>query len=360
MPWSAAALPMSPDDLATLRRWSSATQVPAVRAQRAKILLLAAEGVANSEIAERLGISRPTVIAWRRRYAREGLAHGLADQPRRGRPQTVRHDRRAEILVTTLSPPPQALGVTHWSARLLAAELGVSHSTVARVWAEHDLKPWQTQTFKFSTDPQLEAKVRDVVGLYLDPPAHAIVLCVDEKSQIQALERTQPVRPLAPGRPERRTHDYLRHGTTTLFAALEVATGRVTDACHPRHRHGEFLDFLKLVARAYPRRRLHVVLDNYATHKHATVQAWLGKHPRVRLHFTPTYASWLNLVEVFFAIIQRQALCRGDFTSAQELVAAIRRFCDSWNQRCRPFCWTKDTEQLLATLNLQAHRVARN
>jgi hypothetical protein len=205
--------------------------------------------------------------------------------------------------------------VTHWSSRLLAAELGLSHSTVARVWTEHDVKPWQTETFKFSTDPELEARVRDVVGLYLDPPAHGIVLWVDEKSQIQALERTQPPRPVAPGRPERRTHDDLRHGTT-LFAALEVATGQVTDACQPRHRHGEFLAFLKLVATAYPRRQLHVVVDNDATHKHAKVQAWLASHPRVQLHFTPTYGSGLNLVEVFFVIIQRQALRRGDFAGA--------------------------------------------
>ena len=175
------------------------------------------------------------------------------------------------------------------------------------MWAEHDIQPWQTETSKFSTDPELQARVRDVVGLYLDPPAHAIVLCVDEKSQIQALERTQPSRPVRPGRPERRTHDYLRHGTTTLFAALEVATGRVTDACQPHHRHSEFLAFLKLVAKAYPRRQLHVVLDNYATHKHQRVQAWLARHPRVQLHFTPTYASWLNLVEVFFAIIWLRA-----------------------------------------------------
>jgi transposase len=243
--------------------------------------------------------------------------------------------------------------VTHWSSRLLAGELGISHSTVARVWAEHDVKPWQTETFKFSTDPQLDARVRDVVGLYLDPPAHAIVVCVDEKSQIQALERTQPPRPLAPGRPERRTHDYVRHGTTTLFAALEVATGRVTDACHPRHRHTEFLAFLKQVAKAYPRRPLHVVADNYATHEHAKVQTWLASHPRVHLHFTPTYASWLNLVEVFFAIIERQALRRGDFASVQELVAAIRRFCDGWNQRCQPFAWTKDAGQILTKLNRQ-------
>jgi transposase len=351
MPSSAAALVVAPAERAVLRRWASAAQAPAALVRRATILLLAAEGVSNTEIAERLGISRPTVIAWRSRYAREGLTGQLADRPRRGRPQTVRCDRRAEILATTLAPPPQQLGVTHWSSRLLATELGISHSTVARVWTEHDLKPWQTQTFKFSTDPQLAAKVRDVVGLYLDPPAHAIVVCVDEKSQIQALERTQPVRPLAPGRVERRTHDYHRHGTTTLFAALEVATGRVTDACQPRHRHREFLAFLKLVATTYPRRQLHVVLDNYATHKHQQVQTWLAKHSRVHLHFTPTYASWLNLVEVFFAILERQALRRGDFTSVAELVAAIGRFCQGWNQRCQPFAWTKDADQILATLN---------
>ena len=352
MPRSAAALPVSADDQAVLRRWANATQAPATLVRRAKILLLAAQGAANSEIAERLEVSRPTVIAWRKRYAREGLTGGLADRHRRGRPQSVRRDRRAEILAATLSPPPQALGVTHWSSRLLAAELGVSHSTVARVWAEHDLKPWQTETFRFSTDPELEARVRDVVGLYLDPPAHAIVLCVDEKSQIQALERTQPVRPVRPGRPERRTHDYLRHGTTTLFAALEVATGRVTDTCQPRHRHREFLAFLKLVAKAYPRRQLHVVVDNYATHTPQRVQAWLVSHPRIQLHFTPTYASWLNLVEVFFAIIERQALRRGDFASVEELVTAIHRFCDGWNQRCQPFTWTNDADQILAKLNV--------
>jgi len=350
MPSSAAALPVSADDRAVLRRWANATQAPATLVRRAKILLLAAEGVANSEIAERLEVSRPTVIAWRKRYVREGLTGQLADRHRRGRPQTVRRARRAEILATTLSPPPEALGVTHWSSRLLAAELGVSHSTVARVWAEHDVKPWQVETFRFSTDPELVGKVRDVVGLYLDPPEHAIVVCVDEKSQIQALERTQPVRPVAPGRAERRTHDYLRHGTTTLFAALEVATGQVLDQCHPRHRHSEFLDFLGQVAKAWPRRELHVVVDNYATHRHARVGAWLARHPRIRLHFTPTYASWLNLVEVFFSIIERQALRRGNFASVEQLIGAIRRFCDGWNQRCQPFAWTNDADQILARL----------
>jgi hypothetical protein len=210
-------------------------------------------------------------------------------------------------------------------------------------------EPWQTETFKFSTDPGLEAKVRDVVGLYLDPPERAIVVCVDEKSQIQALERTQPARRLRPGWPERRTHDF-RHGTTTLFAALEVATGKVTDQWYPRHRHREFLAFLKQVAKAYPRRRLPVVVDNDATHKHLTVGAWLAKHPRVRLHFTPTSASWLNLVEVCFAIITRQALRRGDVASVDELVAAIGRFCHAWNQRRQPFGWVKDAGEILARL----------
>jgi Winged helix-turn helix/DDE superfamily endonuclease len=254
MPQSAALL-IPPEDLATLPGWSAATQAPAVQVQRARILLLAAEGVANSQIAERLGVCRPTVIARRKRYSQEGLSGRLADRHRRGRLQTVRRTRCAEILAATLTPPPEHLGVTHWSSRLLASELGVSHSTVARVWAEH------------------------VVGLYLDPPAHAIVLCVDEKSQIQALERTQPVQPVAPGRVERRTHDYFRHGTTTLFAALKVATGRVTDACHPRHRHREFLAFLRLVAKAYPRRQLHVVVDNYGTNAQARQGSGLAGPP---------------------------------------------------------------------------------
>jgi transposase len=228
-------------------------------------------------------------------------------------------------LSVTLNPPPPRLGITHWSTRLLARELGVSRDTIARIWREYGVQPWRAETFKFSTDPQLAAKVHDVVGLYLHPPERAVVLCVDEKSQIQALERTQPVRGVWPGRPEQRTHDYTRHGTTTLFAALEVATGRVLDQCRPRHRHQEFLAFLKQVARAWPRRQLHVVCDNYATHKHPVVRGWLAKHPRIQLHYTPTSASWLNLVEVFFSIVERQALRRGDFASVSELATAISR-----------------------------------
>ncbi len=346
MPTIAPPLAIAPEDLHTLGQWSRSSGIRAALAERAKILLLAAEGTSNTEIARQVGCTRPTVILWRQRYTQAGL-DGLGDQPRSGRPQTVRRDRRAEILAATLSPPPEHLGVTHWSSRLLADELGVSHNTVARVWREYDLKPWRLETFKFSTDPELEAKVRDVVGLYLDPPQRAIVVCVDEKSQIQALSRTAPNLPLRPGSPQRRTHDYVRHGTTTLFAALEVATGKVTDQCYPRHRHGEFLAFLKLVAKAYPRRQLHLVLDNYGTHTHATVKAWLAKHPRVHLHFTPTSASWMNLVEVFFGIITRQAIRRGSFPSVGDLIAAIRRFIDGWNQRCQPFVWVKEADDIM-------------
>ena len=312
-------------------------------AQRARIVLLAAEGLANAEIARRVGASRPTVICWRDRYAAGGVG-ALEDADRCGRPPV--HDEVA-IVVATLEAPPERLGVTHWSARLLARELGVSFATVARIWRKWKLQPWRVETFKFSTDPELDAKVRDVVGLYLNPPDKAVVVCVDEKSQVQALDRTAPMLPVRPGLAARRTHDYVRHGTTTLFAALEVATGRVTDACYDRHTHAEFLTFLKLVAKAYPRVRLHVVAVNYATHKHPTVKAWLAKHPRITMHFTPTSASWMNMVEIFFGIITRQAIRRGTFTSVKDLIGAIETFIDGWNERCEPFVWTKTADDIL-------------
>jgi transposase len=330
-------------DRAELARWTRSSSIPAGLAQRARIVLLAAEGVGTNEIVARLGVSKPTVIAWRKRYAAEGLG-GLDDRPKPGRPRTV--DGLA-IVQATLEPPPDSLGVTHWSTRLLATQLGVSNYTVARVWQRWGLKPWRRETFKFSTDPELEAKIRDVVGLYLDPPEKAVVLCVDEKSQIQALDRTAPILPLRPGLPEKATHDYVRNGTTTLFAALEVATGKVTDACYPRHRSDEFLRFLKHVARAYPRVKLHVVVDNYAAHKHPKVTAWLRRNQRITLHFTPTSGSWLNLVEIFFGIITRQAIRRGTFRSVRDLTDAIRRFIDGWNERCQPFAWTKTADQIL-------------
>ena len=332
-----------PRDRVELMRWTRSSSIPAGLAQRARIVLLAADGVGTNQIVERVGVSKPTVIGWKKRYAAEGLG-GLDDRPKSGRPRTV--DELA-IVQATLEPPPERLAVTHWSTRLLADQLGVSNYTIAKVWQRWGLQPWRRETFKFSTDPQLEAKIRDVVGLYLDPPEKAVVLCVDEKSQIQALDRTAPILPLRPGLPEKATHDYLRHGTTTLYAALEVATGKVTDACYPRHRSDEFLRFLKHVAKAYPRVRLHVVVDNYAAHKHPRVTAWLARNPRIMLHFTPTSGSWLNLVEIFFGIITRQAIRRGSFDSVRDLTDAIRRFIDGWNERCQPFAWTKTADEIL-------------
>ncbi|CAN5318306.1 IS630-like element ISMsm5 family transposase [soil metagenome] len=342
-------LSVSERDRDELERRVRAKSSPARTVERARIVLLSADGCSGVEIAERVGCSPPTVVAWRRRYAERGLA-GLQDAPRSGRPPTVDDAKRYEILARTLTPPPPELGITHWSCRLLGRRMGLSHMTIARLWREYCLQPWRWQTFKFSTDPELEAKVRDVVGLYLHPPEGAIVLSVDEKSQIQALDRTQPILAMRPGLAQRRTHDYVRHGTTTLFAALEVATGRVTDACHQRHRHQEFLKFLKQVAKAYPRVALHIVCDNYGTHKHPAVRTWLARNPRITLHFTPTSASWLNLVEVFFSIITRQAIRRGSFASVADLKAAIRAFIDAWNERCRPFVWTKDPDEILTKL----------
>src|SRR5512144_1059651 len=339
----AAPLRIRDADRSTLLSWSRSSGVKAGLAQRARIVLLAGEGAPSTEIAGRVGVSRPTVQLWRERYATGGLA-ALDDQPRSGRPRRV---DEAQVVVATLEPPPDKLGVTHWSSRPLGRQPGLSNVTVAKVWKKWNIQPWRTETFKFSTDPELDAKVRDVVGLYLNPPENAIVLCLDEKSQVQALDRTAPSLPLRPGLPERATHDYVRHGTTTLFAALEVATGKVTDACYDRHGKAEFLDFLKKVARAYPRRELHVVVDNYHTHSHRDVETWLANHPRITLHFTPTSGSWLNLVEVFFGIITRQAIRRGTFTNVKELVAAISRFIDGWNERCHPFIWTKTADEIL-------------
>ncbi len=332
--------------LAALVRSST---VQAGAAQRARIVLLAADGLSNAEIGRRVGMSRPTVIGWRKRYVDGGLA-GLADLDRSGRPSVIDD---AAVVVATLQKPPESLGVTHWSARLLAAQLNISFASVARIWREWNLQPWRRETFKFSTDPELDAKIRDVVGLYLNPPSNAVVVCVDEKTQVQALDRTAPILPMRAGLPERATHDYIRHGTTSLFAALEVATGKVTDACYQRHTNVEFLDFLKRVAKVYPRVKLHVVADNYATHKHPAVKAWLDRNPRITMHFTPTSGSWLNMVEIFFGIITRQAIRRGTFTSVKDLTTAISTFIDGWNERCQPFVWTKSAEDIITKAHCQ-------
>jgi transposase len=343
----APALGLRAGDRERLLRLSRSSSVRAGLAQRARIVLLAADGVSNTAIADLVGASRPTVIGWRERYERRGMA-GLEDAPRSGRPRSIDH---AAIITATLTPPPKRLGVSHWSTRLLAAQLGISDATVAKAWRDYRVQPWRAESFRFSTDPELVGKVTDVVGLYLAPPENAIVLSVDEKSQIQALDRTAPILPLQPGLAERRSHDYLRHGTSTLFAALEIATGKVTAACKPRHRHQEFLAFLKQVARAYPDQDLHLVMDNYAAHTHPAVRAWLAANPRVVCHFTPTHASWMNLVEVWFSLIERQAIHRGTFGSVKDLNAKIRAYIDGWNDRCHPFVWTKTADQILKKAN---------
>jgi transposase len=347
----APALVLREGDRAELERLTRASSGLAGMAQRARIVLLAADGLGNTAIAERVGVSRPTVIGWRQRYQAKGI-HGLADEDRSGRPRVI---DRAAVIAATLAPPPKKYGVTHWSSRLLARHLRISDHAVATIWREHGVQPWRSRSFRFSTDPELEAKVVDVIGLYLDPPQNAIVLSVDEKSQIQALDRTAPVLPVQPHLIERRSHDYIRHGTSTLFAALEVATGRVTAACKPRHRHSEFLAFLRQIDRAYPGTpeagTLHLIMDNYAAHKHPKVRAWLAEHPRIHVHFTPTHASWMNLVEAWFSLAERQAIHRGTYTSVKDLNAKIRTFIDGWNDRATPFTWTKTADQILAKAN---------
>jgi len=359
----APALMLRDGDREELLRLTRASTVPAGLAQRARIVLLAADGIGNTAIAEQVGVSRPTVIGWRNRYQAKGI-DGLADEDRAGRPRQI---DRAKVIAVTLAPPPKKYGVTHWSSRLLARHLKISDHAVASIWREHGVQPWRSTSFRFSTDPELEAKVVDVVGLYLDPPENAIVLSVDEKSQIQALDRTAPILPMQPHLIERRSHDYVRHGTSTLFAALEVATGKVTAACKPRHRHTEFLAFLRQIERTYPERpedeaagELHLIMDNYAAHKHPKVRAWLAEHPRIHVHFTPTHASWMNLVEAWFSLAERQAIHRGTYTSVKDLNAKIRAFIDGWNDRAHPFTWTKTADQILANANRKKISIAEH
>ena len=312
---------------------------------RARIVLSAAEGAAIERVANELGVAIMTVKLWRRRYAEVGLA-GLADAPRPGHPPTYTREDRDHLVALTLGPPPE--GSTHWSVRRMARRTAMSPSTVQRIWAELGLKPHLTETFEFSTDPALEAKIRDVVGLYLDPPEGAIVLSLDEKTQIQALDRTQPMLPMRRGQVERHTHDYTRNGTTCLFAALEVGTGKVTTDTRERHTGADFLAFLRRVERAYPGVDLHVVLDNVSTHKTPDVRAWLARHPRITFHFTPTSASWMNQVETWFGILTRQAIRRGSFRSVKELVAMIAAFTRAWNDGSSPFVWVKTADEILA------------
>ncbi len=340
----APPLAVSESEAETLRAMARAGTTEQRTALRARIILRAAEGVANVAIADDLGISVPTVGLWRTRFKERGL-DGLADGPRTGRPAIYGREIRERVLATTLSPPE---GATQWSTRRLAKAVGVSPNTILRIWREGRLRPHRTETFKFSRDPELVAKVTDVVGLYLAPPERAVVLSVDEKTQIQALDRTQPMLPMKPGQIERHTHDYKRNGTASLFAALEVATGTVTNEARERHTGADFLAFLHLLARTYPSGEVHVILDNVSTHKTPGVGRWLRRHRRFHFHFTPTSASWLNQVETWFSILTRQALRRASFESVRALVAAIERFTREWNTGASPFAWVKTADEILA------------
>ena len=316
---------------------------------RARIVLLAAQGWENQAIAEELETSRQTVGLWRSRVAGEGLGD-LADRPRAGRRRSYDAIAEARIVAKTLEKPPAR---THWSAARLAKEVGASASTVLRIWRRNQLQPHRTETFKYSTDPLLEAQAVDLAGLYLHPPLGALVLAVDEKSQIQALDRTQPLLPMRLGDPERRTHDYQRHGTTTLFAALNLATAEILGSCMQRHRHQEFLRFLNLINRTYPDGPIHLILDNYGTHTHPKVERWFARQARFIRHFTPTSASWMNQVESWFAILTSQAVRRGSFTSVDVLSKAIHRFIQAWNQDAQPFTWVKGAAEILVKAKRQ-------
>jgi transposase len=331
-------------DRLELERLQRASSTRAGLSRRARAVLLMAQGRSGVEIAERIGYTVIQVSRIRRRFAEEGLA-GLYDRPKSGRPPTVTARKRAQIVALTLKPPGG--GRTHWTSRDLARKTGVSHTTVHRLWQAHALKPHRVSTFKFTTDPQAEEKIHDVVGLYLNPPTNAVVLSLDEKTQIQALSRTQPLLPLRPGLPARQTHDYRRNGLTSLYAALEVATGAVLGECRPRHTGADFLAFLKRLTRAYRGQALHVILDNSSTHGTPAVQAWLARHPQIHFHFTPKGASWLNLVEAWFSILTRKSVRRGSFETVRALIRHIERYLAEWNAHPTPFVWTKEPADII-------------
>jgi transposase len=339
---------LSEDEKVQLNSLASSRSLPHGLVRRAQIVLACAEGESNASIAERLHLTNATVGKWRRRYREHGL-EGLHDELRPGRPRTHDDERVAEVINAALqTQPPDG---THWSVRTVADETGVSKSTVQRWFTLFGVQPHRQRHFKLSNDPFFIEKVRDIVGLYLNPPDHAVVLCVDEKSQVQALNRTQPVLPMGLGYVEGVTHDYIRHGTTTLFAALDVATGEVLTQCKRRHRHQEFLDFLRHIDANVPEALdVHLIVDNYATHKHPKVKAWLVRRPRYHIHYTPTYSSWINQVERWFGIITQKAIRRGSFSSVKQLVQKINAFVEHYNANARPFVWTATAESILAKL----------
>lgn len=340
------SLKLSKDDRSQLLAIARSRSLPHGIVRRAEIVLASADGETNKAIAKRLKLTQMTVGKWRRRYLEAGI-EGLHDELRPGRPRSLDDERVAEVINLALQgPPPNA---TQWTVRAMAEQTGISKSTVQRWFELFGVQPHRQKTFKLSNDPFFVEKVRDIVGLYLNPPDCAVVLCVDEKSQIQALERTQPLLPMGLGYVEGVTHDYIRHGTTTLFAALDVANGEVITQCKPRHRHQEFLAFLRHIDREVPDDLdVHLIVDNYATHKHAKVKAWLARRPRFHIHFTPTYASWLNLVERWFGIITQQAIRRGSFTKVKALIQRIDQFVEHYNESSRPFVWTATADSILA------------
>lgn len=343
-----AEIELSTNESDRLAEWTRRHKTSQALALRARIILRCAQGASNTEVAEHLQITVQTVGKWRRRFLDKRL-DGLLDEPRPGKPRTINDARIEKLIATTLNELPA--GATHWSRRQMAAKLKLSATTVGRIWRAFGLQPHRVETFKLSSDPLFIEKVRDIVGLYLDPPLKAMVLCVDEKSQIQALDRTQPILPMAPGIPERRTHDYMRHGTTTLFAALDIATGKVIGEMHRRHRSKEFLQFLRTIERDVPANvEVHLVMDNYGTHKTPSVRSWLARRPRFHVHFTPTSASWLNQVERWFATLSERQIKRGTHRSTLQLEAAIREYLAINNEHPKPFAWHKSADEILESL----------
>jgi transposase len=351
----AAKIVLTADERAELEGWARRRTSAAGLAMRSRIVLAAADGGSNTELSERLGLSITTVRRWRNRFAEQRL-DGLVDEPRPGRPRVVGDDQIEALITATLeTTPPNA---THWSTRSMAQHLGLSQSMVSRVWRAFGLAPHKQDSWKLSKDPLFVAKVRDVVGLYLDPPERALVLCVDEKTQIQALNRTAPILPMLPGTPARASHDYVRHATSSLYAALDLTTGKVIGALHSRHRATEFLAFLRKIDAEVPADLdVHLVLDNASTHKTPAVKRWLTSHPRFALHFTPTSSSWLNLVERWFAELTTKKLRRGTHTSVRQLNTDIRAWIDTWNDNPRPYVWTKTADQILESIGNYCGRI---
>jgi len=344
MPRIAPSISLSVQEREQLIKWRSRPSTPQKYIPRIDIILLADEGLENKEISERgLGTTN-TVAKWRNRYAKEGI-DGLKDTLREGRPKALNQQQEEELLALVLTPPPEHR--THWTVRTIAERLGHAPSTVNRCLRAHNIQPHRLATFKYSNDPQLVEKIVDVVGLYLNPPEKGFVICVDEKTQIQALDRTQTTLPMKPGSPERHTHDYKRHGTIDLFAALNIATGEVLGECRPSHNGRDFLAFLKNVRKAWPRKTLHIICDNLSTHKCPEVMEWLEKNKRVHIHHTPTSASWMNQIETWFSILQRQMISRGRHGYVQELNEKLMAFIDSWNERSHPFEWTKTPYEII-------------